>query len=159
MDKIILNTSWGDFLGIFENNNIINIKFPGDFNQQLIFDNKKKVHHKYENEIDLFLKGEKNKIQIPYILRNVTPFQKTVLLTLKEKVKYGNAIYYSDLAFILKSKACQAIGSCMAMNPLPLIFPCHRIISKKDNIGNFGPGVFYKKKLLKLEKENKYEFF
>ncbi|HIO40040.1 MAG TPA: methylated-DNA--[protein]-cysteine S-methyltransferase, partial [Candidatus Marinimicrobia bacterium] len=52
-------------------------------------------------------------------------------------------------------KASRSVGSANAKNPLPLYFPCHRIISYNGGLGGYGGGLGVKKYLLDLEAKNK----
>ena len=47
----------------------------------------------------------------------------------------------------------RAIGTVMALNPLPLIIPCHRVIRADGSLGYFSAagGVDTKQKMLNLE--------
>jgi methylated-DNA-[protein]-cysteine S-methyltransferase len=50
-----------------------------------------------------------------------------------------------------RPKAFRAVGSANANNPLPLYYPCHRIINANGTLGGFGWGVDVKQYLLDLE--------
>ena len=56
---------------------------------------------------------------------------------------------------VSNSKASRAVGSANAKNPLPLYFPCHRIITSNGKLGGFGGGLNVKQFLLDLEAKNK----
>jgi methylated-DNA-[protein]-cysteine S-methyltransferase len=67
-------------------------------------------------------------------------------------VPYGKTISYRDLARkVGDPDAARAVGNALGANLVPLIVPCHRIISSDGGIGGFGSGVELKKKLLELE--------
>jgi methylated-DNA-[protein]-cysteine S-methyltransferase len=48
-------------------------------------------------------------------------------------------------------RASRAVGRAMADNPLPGIIPCHRVINKNGNTGNYFMGSMLKKILIKRE--------
>lgn len=48
-------------------------------------------------------------------------------------------------------KASRAVGTANSSNPLPIIIPCHRVISSNGSIGGYAYGLKMKKKLLELE--------
>lgn len=48
-------------------------------------------------------------------------------------------------------KGARAVGNALAMNPYPLIIPCHRVIRSDGSLGGFGGGLQMKKELLLLE--------
>ena len=82
-----------------------------------------------------------------------TVFQQKVLATLRS-VTHGKKISYGQLATLSGSpKAARAIGSVMAINPMPLIIPCHRVIKADGRLGHFSApgGANTKKRMLELE--------
>ncbi len=52
-------------------------------------------------------------------------------------------------------KAARAVGNALGKNPIPLIFPCHRIILSSGGLGGYSSGVRTKSLLLELEKGGK----
>jgi len=52
---------------------------------------------------------------------------------------------------IKSPKAPQAVGQALARNPLPIIIPCHRVVTIDSRLGGFSGGVEIKKRLLHLE--------
>lgn len=82
-----------------------------------------------------------------------TPFQKKVWRHLAQ-IPVGNTVTYGDLAKKLGTSA-RAIGVACRTNRLPLIIPCHRVVSKSGQGGFCGQqtGHFFKIKdwLLKFE--------
>ena len=50
--------------------------------------------------------------------------------------------------------ASRAVGQAVNKNPIMIIIPCHRIISKDGGIGGFACGISVKRFLLELEKNN-----
>ncbi len=102
-----------------------------------------------KEELSLYLEGKHKKPRYPVFLLG-TKFEKEVWQTLLE-IPYGEVRTYSWLAQkIGKPKACRAVGGALARNPLPIFFPCHRIVSEKG-LGGFSAGLQVKKKLLSLE--------
>ncbi|MGH0133930.1 UNVERIFIED_CONTAM: hypothetical protein FKN15_077966 [Acipenser sinensis] len=82
-------------------------------------------------------------------------FTSQVLQTLLRDVKFGETVSYKHLAEMAgNSKAVRAVGGAMRKNPVPLIVPCHRVISNNGNIGNYmgGKGNHLKQWLLTHEK-------
>ena len=80
-----------------------------------------------------------------------TPFEKEVWGILKE-IPYGETRTYKWIADrIGKPHACRAVGNALGKNPLPVIFPCHRIIESDGSLGGYTPGVEIKRRLLEIE--------
>jgi methylated-DNA-[protein]-cysteine S-methyltransferase len=49
------------------------------------------------------------------------------------------------------SKGARAVGNALAMNPYPLIIPCHRVVRSDGSLGGFGGGLKMKRDLLLME--------
>ena len=83
-------------------------------------------------------------------LSGFTPFQQEVL-TASRSVHWGNCITYSQLASMVgRPKAARAVGNALGLNRVPVIIPCHRIVSK-NGPGGYSLGVGLKLELLRLE--------
>ena len=50
-----------------------------------------------------------------------------------------------------KPRAARAVGQALGKNPLPIIIPCHRVLTSDGNLGGFTGGVEIKQRLLNLE--------
>lgn len=80
-----------------------------------------------------------------------TEFQKCVWKELR-KISYGKTKSYSEIAVAVGNKNTQrAIGSACNKNPIMIIIPCHRVISKNGELGGFAYGNSIKQKLLEIE--------
>ena len=106
---------------------------------------------KFESdELIRYFEGELKKFSIKCQITG-TAFQNKVLNELK-KIPYGQTMSYSDVADrIGHPKAYRAVGSANGKNKLPIIFPCHRVISNNGELGGFSGGLSIKRKLLELE--------
>jgi O-6-methylguanine DNA methyltransferase len=80
-----------------------------------------------------------------------TPFQRAVADTLRA-VPYGEVVSYGELAALAGyPNAQRAAGTFCAHNRMPLLIPCHRVVSA-DGVGSYGSlGVAFKRRLLALE--------
>ncbi|RLI78496.1 cysteine methyltransferase [Archaeoglobales archaeon] len=100
-------------------------------------------------KIEMYFLGERVDFSdIKVKLLNLNEFTKRVLLSVR-KIPYGKCITYKELAKSL-STSPRAVGKALSKNPIPLIIPCHRVVSKSD-IGGYSAGVKIKEKLLNLE--------
>jgi len=71
------------------------------------------------------------------------------------KIPYGKTISYKQLANnIGNPNASRAVGNANSKNPIPVIFPCHRVINSDGGLGGFSGGVKIKEFLLNLEFAN-----
>lgn len=84
-------------------------------------------------------------------LSDLTPFEQAALRAAAE-IPPGEVRSYSWVATrIGKPKAARAVGQVMARNPLPLLFPCHRVVDAAGELHNYGYGLEMKARLLKME--------
>ncbi|KAL0964472.1 hypothetical protein UPYG_G00324320 [Umbra pygmaea] len=82
-------------------------------------------------------------------------FTSRVLQTLVREVKCGETVSYKQLAEMAGSpRAVRAVGGAMRRNPIPLLIPCHRVISSSGQSGPYmgGKGNHLKQWLLTHEK-------
>ncbi len=89
-----------------------------------------------ENFLDMLVCGE---------------FQRRVLSQLM-RIPRGKVSTYGRIAEKSRaSRGARAVGNALAMNPYPLIVPCHRVIRSDGSLGGFGGGLKMKKDLLIME--------
>ncbi|MGD0779925.1 MAG: methylated-DNA--[protein]-cysteine S-methyltransferase [Dehalococcoidales bacterium] len=85
-------------------------------------------------------------------LNEATPFQRKVWQAAR-RIPYGQTRSYGWIARqIGKPGAARAVGQALGKNPLPIIIPCHRVLSSDGGLGGFSGGLKMKKYLLALEK-------
>ena len=77
------------------------------------------------------------------------------------QIPEGMVLTYEDIAArIGNPNAVRAVGSAVAKNPISYLIPCHRIIRKIGEFGNYQGGPARKKAILAWESarlENKDE--
>ncbi|MEE3349306.1 MAG: methylated-DNA--[protein]-cysteine S-methyltransferase [Candidatus Gastranaerophilaceae bacterium] len=101
-------------------------------------------------QLDEYFSGKRKVFNIK-INPSGTDFQKLVWKEL-QKIPYGKTKSYSKVAASCNNKNAQrAVGSACNKNPIMIIIPCHRVISKNGNLGGFAYGNKIKLKLLKIE--------
>ena len=101
-----------------------------------------------------YLEGKSQSLDFPVIHLN-SPFRKKVLEA-ERSIPYGETRSYGEVAQMVNNpNASRAVGSANAKNPLPLYFPCHRIITSNGKLGGFGGGLNVKQFLLDLEAQNR----
>ena len=107
-----------------------------------------------KKQILYYLEGKSQSLDFPIIHINST-FRRKVLEA-ERTIPYGETRSYGDVAKMVSNpKASRAVGSANAENPLPLYFPCHRIITSIGKLGGFNGGLNVKQYLLELEAQNK----
>ncbi|MDH3253768.1 MAG: methylated-DNA--[protein]-cysteine S-methyltransferase [Acidobacteriota bacterium] len=100
-----------------------------------------------------FLAGARRNLDIPYDLgpSGLTGFDKRIL---KEtaKIRYARTRTYQQIAAAAgNSTAYRQVLSILLANPLPLVIPCHRVVTVKSGPGSWIGGTKKKARLLKME--------
>jgi AraC family transcriptional regulator of adaptative response/methylated-DNA-[protein]-cysteine methyltransferase len=68
------------------------------------------------------------------------------------KIPRGNVVAYEEIAkFVGQPKAVRAVGTAVAKNPISYLIPCHRVIRKYGDFGNYQGGSARKKAILAWE--------
>lgn len=81
-----------------------------------------------------------------------TAFQRDVWRAMSA-IPYGETRSYAQLAHTVgKPGAARAVGSACGRNPLPIVVPCHRVITSDGKLGGYSGGVNVKEQLLELER-------
>lgn len=88
---------------------------------------------------------------LPYKLEpRGTLFQQEVWMTLK-KIPRGETLTYGQVAKrINRPNSARAVGAACGANPIPLLIPCHRVVSA-TGAGGFSLGLKLKIKLCEFE--------
>ena len=101
-------------------------------------------------QLDEYFAGKRTKFELN-ISPKGTEFQKKVWAELL-KISYGKTKSYQEIAETIGNPNAQrAVGSACNKNPILLIIPCHRVVSKTGKLTGFACGVDRKEQLLKLE--------
>jgi AraC family transcriptional regulator of adaptative response/methylated-DNA-[protein]-cysteine methyltransferase len=68
------------------------------------------------------------------------------------RIPLGAAVSYEELArFVGLPGGARAVGNAVGDNPIPFLIPCHRVIRKLGEFGNYGEGPLRKKAILGWE--------
>jgi methylated-DNA-[protein]-cysteine S-methyltransferase len=109
----------------------------------------------FMRQLDDYFKGKLKEFTVQVRLLSGTPFERKVWLALLD-IPYGETRSYKWIAGRAGNvKAVRAAGQALRKNPLPIVFPCHRVIASDGSPGGFSCGVEIKERLLELEKRNK----
>ena len=80
-----------------------------------------------------------------------TAFQQQVWSILRT-IPPGTTINYGEIAAKLgKPAAYRAVGGANALNPIPIVLPCHRVVSADASLTGYGGGIERKRWLLQHE--------
>ncbi|MEV5594338.1 methylated-DNA--[protein]-cysteine S-methyltransferase [Streptomyces sp. NPDC052496] len=104
------------------------------------------------DELARYFDGGLRAFTVPLDWSLSSGFNERVLRVLAAHVAYGTVVGYQDLADrVGEPGAARAVGAAMGSNPLPVVVPCHRVVSSDGGIGGFGGGLETKRQLLALE--------
>ncbi|SDR01242.1 methylated-DNA--[protein]-cysteine S-methyltransferase [Virgibacillus salinus] len=105
----------------------------------------------YAEQLVDYLNGERKNIDLPIDL-NGTEFQEAVWAEL-QNIPYGKTKSYTDISEAIgKPDSVRAVGTAVGANPLLIVVPCHRVISKSGKLTGYRGGIPMKEKLLRLER-------
>jgi len=101
-------------------------------------------------QLERYFRGKLRRFDLKLAARG-TPFQKRVW-KLMRAIPFGEIGTYGGIAAALGSGP-RAVGLACARNPIPIIVPCHRVLSSDGKIGGYtgGEGLPTKRKLLAIE--------
>jgi AraC family transcriptional regulator of adaptative response/methylated-DNA-[protein]-cysteine methyltransferase len=87
---------------------------------------------------------------LPILVRG-TNFQIKVWEALL-RIPVGTVVTYEDVAlYIGFPKAVRAVGNAVGKNPVSFVIPCHRVVRKTAEFGNYGGGPARKKAMIGWE--------
>ena len=101
-----------------------------------------------------YLAGARRKLELDYDLRSLglDAFHRRVLRQ-TARIPYGRTRTYQQIADAAgRPDGYRQVLSKLMANPLPLIIPCHRVVTHKSGIGSFIGGPKKKQWLLKMER-------
>lgn len=103
-------------------------------------------------QLEEYFSGKRKQFQLLLDINYGTKFQQKVWNFLL-KIPYGSTCSYQWVAKqIGQAKAVRAVGQANSKNPIPIIIPCHRVISTDGSLGGYSAGIRNKEILLNLER-------
>jgi methylated-DNA-[protein]-cysteine S-methyltransferase len=101
------------------------------------------------DQLDEYFARRRTSFDLPFDLLG-TPFQVSVWRALAA-IAPGTTITYAELARrVGRPAAFRAVGQANGANPLPIFFPCHRVVAS-GGLGGYGGGLDVKRRLLAVE--------
>ncbi len=115
-------------------------------------ENPSKNIRKVQSQLKAYFEGKRKHFNLKVFLKG-TPFQRKVWIGLT-KIPYGNTLSYGDLATQLgDKKASRAVGLANSKNPIWIVIPCHRVLSKEGELTGYAGGLKLKQMLLDIESQ------
>lgn len=130
-----------------ENEKVVDLFFDTTMN---VTGNETAIHQQCYQELKQYFSKERTTFDVPFQIEG-TDFQQIVYRELLN-IEYGTVISYKELAKRVNSdKAFRAVGNANGKNRIPIIIPCHRVISNSGTLGGYSGGSEIKKALLGIE--------
>jgi methylated-DNA-[protein]-cysteine S-methyltransferase len=102
-------------------------------------------------EVEEYFAGTRTSFDVPLDLQLAHGFRLEVIKHLAD-IGYGETASYAVMAAAAgRPRAVRAVGTACALNPLPLVLPCHRVVRSDGSMGQYAGGVEAKRLLLELE--------
>lgn len=100
--------------------------------------------------VERWLAGQE--VAVDLDLSGLTPFEREVL-EYTRRIPRGQVETYGAIARALgRPRAARAVGAALGRNPLPLLIPCHRVVSSAGRLQGFAyGGPARKAQLLRME--------
>jgi methylated-DNA-[protein]-cysteine S-methyltransferase len=103
------------------------------------------------HQLDEYFDGTRRGFDLPLDWRLTSGFRREVLRATAE-IPFGSTASYRDVATRAGSPAAvRAAGTALALNPLPIVVPCHRVLRSDGDLGSYRGGPAAKAMLLTLE--------
>jgi methylated-DNA-[protein]-cysteine S-methyltransferase len=140
----------------FTDRGLAALEFAGDNSLSLQHDDPLPNHlipriETARRELTAYFNGVPTDFAVLILDPHGTPFQLRVWQELR-RIPYGTTISYAELARrVGNPKASRAVGQANAVNPIPLIIPCHRVINANGSLGGYSSGPDRKRWLLRHE--------
>ena len=102
-------------------------------------------------QLEEYFGGQRHRFDVPLDFRLAHGFRRNVLGHLPD-IGYGHTESYAQVAAAAgRPRAVRAVGTACALNPLPVVVPCHRVIRSDGSLGQYAGGAAAKAALLELE--------
>jgi methylated-DNA-[protein]-cysteine S-methyltransferase len=131
MDEAVINAPFGQLKLIAENDILTGIEFL--LERHALKKPVSPLLRETEAQLAAYFKNPRHRFDLPMKL-NGTSFQRRVWQTLC-KIQPGSPLTYGQLAEKLGT-APRAVGGACGANPIPIIVPCHRVVSA-SGLGGF----------------------
>lgn len=113
-----------------------------------------KYFKQLKEELDAYFEGRLKEFKVPLDISG-TDFQKQVWQALVE-IPYGTTSSYLRQAEVLgKPLSVRAVANANGMNKIAIVIPCHRVVGSDGSLTGYAGGLWRKRKLIDLEKDNK----
>jgi len=106
-----------------------------------------------EMQLNEYFNGKRMQFDLPVDILGETVFTQRVLEKVMN-IPFGSVLSYGAVAGLTGNpESARAVGGAVARNPIPIIIPCHRVVSSRNELHGYSApgGIGLKAKLLKHE--------
>ncbi len=101
--------------------------------------------------LDRFFSGKRVDFDVEYDIAHLGDFTRRVLNEVS-RIPFGAVRSYREIGMRLGyPMAARAVGQAVGRNPIPIVIPCHRVVTSSGGLGGFSMGLGLKERLLALE--------
>jgi methylated-DNA-[protein]-cysteine S-methyltransferase len=146
-EKTIIESKIGKFEIRFNSFGLTYMKIT---KQEVLTENPSKQAIKVQSQLERYFGGSIKNFSLKVCLK-ATDFQRKIWNELTT-IPYGQTISYGELASkVGDTNAFRAVGLAISKNPIWIIIPCHRVLSKDGDLTGYAGGLKLKQFLLDLE--------
>jgi methylated-DNA-[protein]-cysteine S-methyltransferase len=155
MNKERIYTYWGPVDCTWDQRGILSLSTP-DHHLPAPRQELSEFGYKLEKELAAYLSGSITHLTLPFVIPDKPEFFSKVWHAVTA-IPYGEVWTYSCIAKTIgRPHAQRAVGLALAHNPIAIYIPCHRVVSKKGDLGHYHDEVSQemlelKRKLLIME--------
>ncbi|CAN5204236.1 methylated-DNA--[protein]-cysteine S-methyltransferase [soil metagenome] len=104
-------------------------------------------------ELDEYFEGRREEFDLALDWTLSTPGFRRRVLQECARIPFGATLTYKQVALAAGSpKAFRAAGGALGSNPIPIVVPCHRVLSSGGGLGGYTGGLERKRRLLSIER-------
>ncbi|WP_455465031.1 methylated-DNA--[protein]-cysteine S-methyltransferase [Candidatus Hodarchaeum mangrovi] len=158
IEKVYYNSPIGIIEIRVKNNVLISLRYIDDEEIDLNAKSELPIIAECITQLNEYFQGDRKEFTVSFELIG-TEFQKKVWKEVS-KIKHGKVRSYAQIAQSIDlPKANRAVGNANAMNKLPIIIPCHRVIGSNGKLTGYRGGIWRKQWLLNHEKNTLHKYF
>ena len=91
-------------------------------------------------QLEAYLAGDRQLFELPLMAEGTSAAGRE-WLRIMARIPYGRLVTYTEFAAMAgKPRAPRAAGTACSSNPIPIIYPCHRVVRQGGALGNYGGG-------------------
>ena len=143
--RLTITSPFGPITLIEENGFLVKLEWNKQSNET-----SNSLLNEASNQLKAYFSGNLKVFNLP--LNPIGTLHQVKTWKIINEIKYGDYLTYGEIATNIKSSP-RAVGNACGKNPLPIIIPCHRVLTKKLDINGYSGkgGAKTKKYLLNLE--------